>query len=309
MVMWQCSSCSCNKDERPDSCPECGLVQAGQWTDQKYEILKDYCYPLSLIMRNNKIKHFFVDACAGSGIVQSQNDAIIDGSPLIMAKTRQVVEEKIRDKTRQPSVECKFIEVNTKTFRHLRNSLSDYKSIAEPINADANNVLTNILDKLGGFTFVYIDPFGLGSPVIKYDTIKNVLQRDFTELFLHFSWTGVERTAGLLANLDHSDPALRKQAHSAIDTLDLFLGGNKWQEIWNKKIETSLKRKMILELYLQGLKTYYEFPTPIEIPLNSRDPDFYLVFTTRNTTGNKIMNDIVSRKRRKGARKIDEYFQ
>jgi three-Cys-motif partner protein len=260
-------------------------------------------------MRNNKIKHFFVDACAGSGIVQSQNNAIVDGSPLLMAKTRQVVEQRIRDKTRQPSVECKFIEVNPKTFRHLRNSLSAYRDFSEPINADANDILTNILDKLNGFTFVYIDPFGLGKPVIKYETIKHVLERRFTELFLHFSWEGVSRTAGLLTNIDHHDTTLKQQARSAIDTLNLFMGGDQWQEIWNRKMEPSLKRKSILDLYLNGLRAYYDFPTPIEIPLSSRNPDFYLVFTTRNETGNKIMTQIVDKKRRKGTAKLEDFFK
>jgi three-Cys-motif partner protein len=307
--MWKCASCGCSREEKPTSCPECGLVQAGLWTDQKYEILNDYCHPLSHIMRNQGIKHYFIDACAGSGVIQDQSD-IIDGSPLIMAKTPEYVQNKIKNKTKEPSVECIFIEINTKTYSHLCKSLDKYRNFVQTTNADANSILISTLDKLqSAFTFVYIDPFGLGDPVIKYETIKHVLERRFTELFLHFSWEGVSRTAGLLSNIDHHDQTLQKQARSAIATLNLFMGGDIWQEIWRRKMEPSVKRKSILDLYLNGLKTYYDFPTPIEIPLNSRDPDFYLVFTTRNETGNKIMNDIVNRKRRKGSAKMEDFFK
>lgn len=309
-MKWKCANCGFQKDERPRSCPKCGLVQAGKWTHQKYEILEEYCHPLSLIMRNQGFEHFFIDACAGSGVVQRFNVLeLMDGSPLIMAKTREWVEGKIKDKTKQLSVRCKFIEVDSKTFKLLEGYVSPYSQFVECKQGDCNVELPLMLDKIpDAFTFVYIDPFGLGEPVIRYETLEKVLERGFTELFIHFSWEGLSRAAGQLENIDHFDETLKKAARSTVETINSYMKGTEWQEVW-KSQPSWRRRRAILELYLSGLKTYYEFIEYIEVPVGSKDPDYYLVFTTRNSTGGKIMKDIIGKKRRKGAIPLEKWFE
>jgi len=306
---WKCVNCGLERDERPRACPKCGLVQAGKWTHQKYGILEEYCHPLCLIMRNQGIEHYCIDACAGSGVVQLfEKPELTDGSPLIMAKTRGWVENTIKDKTKQPSVQCKFIEVDSNTYELLKKHIAPYLEFVECINDDCNKELPLCLDKIpNAFTLVYIDPFGLGDPVIQYETLEQVLDRSFTELFIHFSWEGISRAAGQLENVDHPNETIRKAARSTIETINSYMKGTQWQEIW-KTQPSWRRRKAILELYLSGLKEHYKFIEYVEIPIGSKDPDYYLIFTTRNPTGSKIMKNIIEKKRRKGATPLEKWF-
>jgi three-Cys-motif partner protein len=309
-MRWKCANCGFQKDERLRSCPKCGLVQAGKWTHQKYEILEEYCHPLSLIMRNQGFEHYFIDACAGSGVVQRFDiSSLVDGSPLIMTKTREWVENAIKDKTKQPSLQCKFVEVESKTFKLLERYTAPYSEFVECKEGDCNKEIPSMLDKIpSAFTFVYIDPFGLGDPVVRYETVEQVLDRSLTELFIHFSWEGISRAAGQLENIDHPNDRIRRVARSTVETINSYMKGTEWQEVW-KSQPAWQRRKAILELYLSGLKTHYEFIEYVEIPVGSKDPDYYLVFTTRNPTGRKIMKDIINKKRRKGATPLEKWFE
>ena len=306
---WKCANCGFSQSKRPRSCPRCGLVQAGKWTHQKYEILEEYLHALSLIMRNRGYGHYFIDACAGSGIVEGyEENCTINGSPLRMAKTRDWVKNRIKDKTRKPSVQCRFIEVDPQIFKLLKASTVPFSDFVECIAGDCNKELPKVLDKVpNAFTFVYIDPFGLGDPVIQYDTVERVLERGFTELFIQFSWEGISRAAGLLKNVDHLDEKTRKQARSTIKTMNSYMKGIEWQDIW-KRTPSWRRRKAILELYVSGLKTYYKHIEYVEIPIRSKRPEYYLIFTTRNPTGRKIMKGIIEKKRRMGATPLEKWF-
>ena len=257
-------------------------------------------------MRRWGYRHCFLDACAGSGVVQKWNaDGLGDGSPLIMAKTRGVVEERIRDKGKEPSVECRFIEYSPKTFEILKKTLEPYRSFARCVQGDCNEELDGILDEFSdSFVLVYIDPFGLGDPVIGHETLEKVLKRPFTELFIHFSWEGVLRTAGQLKNINHHDSETRKRAQSTVETLDLYLGAG-WRGLW---LDRANRKKHIFELYISNLRRFYENITYVEIPFGSRNPLYYLVFTSRNETGAKIMEDIINTRRRKGTKSLDDFL-
>ena len=306
---WECALCGCQRKERRKKwCPNCGLIQVGPATYQKYQILEDYCHPLSLIMRNQGYEHYFIDCCAGSGVVQAwSSNELIDGSPLIMAKTKDWVENKIRVKTKEPSVQCKFIECNSKVFKILEDQLESYSEFVECIQDDCNAELENIVDEISrAFAFVYIDPFGLGDPVIRHETVGQMIERKFTELFIHFSWQGVSRTTGQLTNIDHPDANRRKKARKTVETLNAHIG-TEWQEICKKRIPSSRRRDLILKSYVSKLQRHYRGIKYVEIPFNSKNPYYYLIFTTRNKTGYKIMEQIIEKKRREGVAPLNDF--
>lgn len=308
--MWSCANCSHTIEKRPSrKCGNCGLVLAGKWTHQKYEILEDYCHPLSLIMRNQEIPHYFIDACAGSGFVQSRRkDKLIDGSPLIMAKTRGYVDKTIKDKSKEPSVRCKFIERDKHTFKLLESFLEPHQNFVDCYKDDCNDILDDVLDEVAGaFAFVYIDPFGVGNPTIDHETIERVLERDFTELFLHFSWEAVSRMAGQLENINHTNDRRRETARTTVSSLDSLIT-EEWREIERKNLSPHRRKKEYVELYESILSRYYSEIEKIRIPIGSKNPIYYLFFTTRNETGRKIMKSVMDRKKRKGAIPLDEFM-
>jgi three-Cys-motif partner protein len=309
-MTWTCCVCGHKEPDRPRRiCPNCHIVQASADTRHKYEVLEKYCPPLSLIMRNQEIPHFFVDACAGSGIVQSWDDRAIDGSPLIMAKTRSIVENEIKDKTKKEEVRCVFIEYDEQTYTRLLKNTEPYQSFCTRLRGDTNELLPNQLNKIkDAFALIYIDPFGVGNPVIRFETVKRVLERSHTELFIHFSLEAVERSAGLLKNLESNDSTKRSQAEETVHTIDSYMNGQSWRNAWTEGVSASDRRKRLLDLYVSSLRKYYDNIKWMEMPIGRRDPDTYLIFTTRNPTGGKIMQAIMDKARRDGTVDLTDWF-
>jgi len=172
---------------------------------------------------------------------------------------------------------------------------------------DANILLPKILEQISDiFAFIYIDPFGLGNPAIQYNTIKKVLERSFTELFIHFSWEGISRMAGHLKNVDHDDLKKRERARNVVKSLDSYMT-NKWRQIEEKGFHPIQRRKEYIKLYETILRQYYNDVQYIEIPIGSRKPSYYLFYTTRNKTGNKIMKGILDKHKRMGSLPLDSF--
>jgi hypothetical protein len=74
-----CRCTNINADARA-TCASCGLVRIGPGTLDKYSLLSGYLPELSKIMRFNEYEHYFIDACAGSGVVYDRDRKItIDG--------------------------------------------------------------------------------------------------------------------------------------------------------------------------------------------------------------------------------------
>jgi three-Cys-motif partner protein len=313
--MWKCINCGSTSAERPTFCRNCGLVQAGIGTHEKYQILENYCYPLSLIMRNNDIPHYFIDACAGSGKVQAYDkDVYLDGSPLIMAKTRDRVEEKIIDKTRTKHVRCIFIEINPKTRGLLEKWTCDYPN-CEIIEGDCNRKLPNILDRLDSerwkpFAFIYVDPFGLGDPPIMMETLRRVLERNYTELFIQLSVDGLIRAAGWLKYRDSRDSVKRRKAQTFCETLGLVIGDDRIDEFCEKWLTWRQGDKEIksLKYYISGLRNYFPHIEYVGIPIGSKSPVYYLIYTSRKLTGKKIMQGIITNAKRKGSETLERWF-
>jgi three-Cys-motif partner protein len=260
-------------------------------------------------MRNNGIGHHFIDACAGSGRVQDYVERkLIDGSPVRMAMTRSVVDGKIRDKSKKNEAKCWFIEVNDSTFSLLKANVEPFAGFSTCVHGDANVRLESVLEEVGReFALVYVDPFGIGDPVLRYETIQSVLERPYTELLIHYSYQGVDFSAAQLQNIDHPDPVIRQTARTTVNTLDMYLGGPEWHDVWSRAREGG-RRKAMLDFYLSELGKHYTHVMHLEMPPGSPRPYFDLVFVTRNDTANKIMKDIMDSKRRRSSSSLEEWF-
>jgi three-Cys-motif partner protein len=265
-------------------------------------------------MRVRGYEHYLIDACAGSGVVfDPESSQIIDGSSLIMAKTRDRVQKIIKDKTKESQAKCIFIEVHSKTFDLLHREVMPFSDFCRCLRGDCNEKLDEGLDQITSevkqrnhFAFVYIDPFGLGTPTIKQETLQRVLNRPFTELLVHFNWEGVSRVAGSLNNLDALDDTLRKTAESHCGTLDIYLPG--WREIEGKDLPPKERLSAYVELYRQGLQQHFQNVIDIEIPTGADNPNYVLLFATRNQAGHDIMSNIISKVRRRGAEPLEGFL-
>jgi len=266
-------------------------------------------------MRVNGYEHYLIDACAGSGVVfDSENSLTIDGSPLIMARTRDIVQKIIKDKTKEPQAKCIFIEFHPKTFALLQKEVTRFSDFCRCLPGDCNEKLDEGLDQITSevkernhFAFVYIDPFGLGTPTIQQKTLQRVLNRPFTELPVHFNWEGVSRVAGSLNNLDAQDETLRRRAEGHCGTLDAYLPG--WREIEGKRLSPKERLSAYVELYRYGLQQHFQNVIDIEIPTGADNPNYVLFFATRNEAGRQIMSNVIAKVKRRGAEPLDKLLE
>jgi len=255
----------------------------------KYGILNDYLPALSTIVGKRGWPHWFIDACAGSGKVQIDND-LVDGSPLIMAK--------VREKVQRPSLRCIFIERHEKTYDSLIEAIRPYSEFSECIHGDCNEKLFEKLGEIPDrhFAFIFLDPFGLGDPIIKRETVTKLMERPSTEILMTLSWKGISQVGGYAFKRYDFDERARAMA----ETLDTFFGGREgW---WG--IESSYyphpyqKRRVYLELYKQELQRHYDYVEDIEVPPGSSNPVYYLIFTTRHPKGQEIIQYTLAKWRR-----------
>lgn len=322
---WACLKCKNVEATSIERCPKCGassadifkVVNAGEGTLQKYDILQQYTAELSKIMRFNGYQNYLIDACAGSGIVYDKTSGqLIDGSPLIFAKVMQHPRAQLRNPEGQPETKTMLIEYDQQIYRTLTHTVERFPSVVDKVLGDCNTVLDNVLDKISSterqenhFAFVYVDPFGLGTPTIGLRTLDRVLKRDFTELLIHFSWEAVTRLTGLaFKHLADEDDRLRKTAISDKATLDGYLG-EEWWEIEMKNLSPSLRRRAYTDLYASKLRKFYELTVPpVGIPTWKTNPDYYLFFATRNQSGASIMQRIIGGVMREGAEPLDKFW-
>jgi len=90
----------------------------------------------------------------------------------------------------------------------------------------------------------------------------------------------------------------------------LFIGDDRIDEFckeWERWREGE-KETQTLKYYVSGLTKYYPHVEYVEIPVGSTKPVYYLVYTTRNPTGRKIMQNIITSARRKGTESLEKWF-
>jgi hypothetical protein len=155
-----------------------------------------------------------------------------------------------------------------------------------------------------------VDPFGFGDPPIMMKTLRRVLEREHTELFLQLDVNAYIRVSGWLKHLDSPDLDLRKKARSYCETLVVVIGVDRiaeFCEYWLKWKEGEREKKF-LQYYLSGLGSYFSHVQYIEIPIGSNSPVYYLIYTTGNNTGKKIMQGIIEKAKRKGAEPLTKWW-
>ena len=248
-------------------------------------------------------------------VFNPEKNCMVEGSPIIMARTREVVQARIKDKTKTPEVKCVCIEVDDKTYGHLKQHLGPYSGFTSAIKGDCNNKLDGVLDGISSevkekfhFAFVYIDPFGFGKPAIQRRTIERVLQRKFTELLIHFTWEGVSRLAGYSQDVDDPDQKVAKTARAYVQDLNAYLGDG-WEAIEQKHYSPVRRRSEFVQLYYSRLKEHYPLSLYTEIPVGSSNPHYYLFFATRNYRGYQIMKNVVEKVRLRGNMALQNWIQ
>jgi spore photoproduct lyase len=253
------------------------------WSKIKDAVLKDYLPPY--LQKVAKLGHriILVDAFAGPGIFEDEQDENRLGSPLIILQNAEKY------------VPGKYFAIfgnsNKDHDKRLKESIKKNRS-SIAILGTAQELLDEIKNLLTNQTlFIYLDPFGLKD--LDFSMIEPFLKRGIsysTEILINMSMPTLHRLA------------TRKLQQNGIQTtrsirfnqlLTKVLGGDYWKGIMrDESLSSEVKEIRVMEKYRELLKEYlpYTGSCPAREKKGKR-VKYFITFCSRHPHAMHLMND------------------
>jgi len=248
------------------------IYKKGPWTALKDAFLLSYIRNVYIpIIKNYYENYYYIDFCAGSGLVKIGKDIII-GSPVVAA----IAHEK-------PFTKMFFLEKNEEKADALEERMKRLKEFPEfeninyeVIKGDCNKTVDNVIKKMkvkkgSHHRLAFFDPEGME---IDYNTYAKCLDM-YTDLIYNFQTPGIYREISSAFKVPERD---RRR-------LSKMFGKN---EIWtacNTREET-LKafEKLLCDTYKKTIQP--QVPISRSVKIDSGESYIYhLIFLTRATRG------------------------
>jgi len=248
------------------------MDRANIQTVRKWTYLKKYLHAYTTIVSNHFSQFFYIDICAGSGKYDGH-----DGSPLIALNlefpfTDYVFNENDSIKLTELKQYVKGLSSRKAlTKRRYNQQIKDITISFK--NMDAIDYIKNEFNNLPDYPcFIFIDPDGIKE--IDMDSVNICSMKNKAELFINFS------VSGILRNVKN------KRCHPL---LTKYYGNEDW-----KKIPNVVNREQLYaDLYIKSLRKYFRNITSIKLKNDNNIPLYYLIYTTNNDSGFKIMKDVL----------------
>lgn len=248
--------------------PDDGLFCA-EWkahTRDKLYTLGYYLEEFSGAMAGKFPNLVYVDLFAGPGRGKFENGAIMEGSPLIAARTTP------------PFTKMILVEAEPREFAALEQRLAtefagrDISPINENCNLAADRILAKIPPLTSGvLTFCFVDPFGLN---IHFSTI-----RKFRHLWVDFLVLVADQMAGA------RDKTLLEPTNEVVEK---FLGDATWRSQWTAAEKEGGKfRDFLLNSFTAKMKSInFKAGTPMRVTVQGMGVMLYrLAFFSKSDRG------------------------
>jgi len=258
------------------------------WSPVKHLIVQKYIRAYSrIIARQPKLRHVYVDAFAGAGMLRNvQTGAKAAGSPIIALDIKPAFHE------------YHFIERDESRARMLRQHVGARGTV---YTGDCNDLLLNCALPLCRWRehrrgFWLLDAYGMD-----YDwrVIAAAGAEKGVEILLNWPIHDINRNAAW------RNPS--KLDDARLERMRRFWGDDSWRDVAYVKqfglfggepTERKLPYTRIVEAYRDRLKNAVGFPfvpDPLLVRGDERQPLYYLVFASHNSTGEKIARDVFRR--------------
>ena len=262
-----------------------GILKIKPHTLQKYSILRKYLRVCKIF--NDKYHNFvYVDTHGGSGHVslEGKADGYVDGSPLIVAHY-------------DDTWPCHICEIDPQTYDALVESVRDCENV-RTYHGDCNEIIHEILGTMEPwkkFILFYVDPSGLvysrsdgfSCDQLRHETISAITEFPRTELLLNFPLEAILRCAG-----DFFKNPEEPRAIANGKRVSIFMGTETWKELPRR----SRTPRDFLELYINEMLEAYKFKGAYLVRSTEKNlPLYYLVYSTHNPIGAKIMRYIMNK--------------
>ncbi|MCJ7797845.1 MAG: three-Cys-motif partner protein TcmP, partial [Thermoleophilia bacterium] len=260
--------------------------EVGPWTEIKLEIIRKYAAAYSTVLaKQPALRHIYVDAFASSGLHRSKETGeLIQGSPLVALSVKP------------PFHEYHFIELKPRKTAALR-SLIPREPHIHIYTEDCNQVLLrDILPrcryKARRRALWLLDPNGIH---YHWRVVEAAGREGSIELLMNFSIMDIHRTVGT------RDPS--KPTQQYVDRMTLFWGDESWREVVHSsegilfpEFRHKASGQQIVDAYCRRLRDMAGFcyvPKPLLITDTANHSLYYIVFASKNATGNRIASDIL----------------
>ena len=267
--------------------------EIGYWSELKLEIIEKYGAAYTKAFKKSPtLKKCYIDAFSGAGMHVSKETGLqVEGSPARALKISP------------PFDVFHFIDLNEKKTDYLQKLCGDHKN-ANVYTGDCNEILSKHLlptihYKKFNRALCLLDPYGLH---LDWEIIRMAGQTGAIDMFLNFPvmdmnmnaiWKDAHKEAGEgteRMNRFWGDSTWQNAAYTESKQGNLF-GGVTLEKQNNEAIVGAFKNRLIKSA---GFK-YVAEPLPMK---NSRNAVvYYLFFASQNSTGDKIIADILNKYR------------
>ncbi len=251
------------------------------WSRVKHAIVREYIQAYSrVIAAQANLKHVYVDAFAGSGMLENaQTGEGSAGSPIIALDVKP------------PFHDYHFIELDDRKAQILREHVGERGTVH---TGDCNEVLLQVALPLCQYKdfrrgFWLLDAYGMD---YDWDVITAAGAEQGVEILLNWPIHDINRNAAW------RDPS--RLPPDRVERMRRFWGDDTWREAAYAKQPGlfggepgyhKLPYGEIVRAYCERLRSIAEFPyvvDPLLVRTPTRQPLYYLVFASHNDTGAKI---------------------
>ncbi len=210
----------------------------GNWTEQKLECVRKYLHAYTTIMNKQHFQYAYIDAFAGTGYRDMENDE--DAEELMFPDLVAPEVVSFHDGSARNALEVEppfmkyvFIEKNTNRYAELEELKKEFllkaefsEDMIECRHEDANEYLKNLCGKnwKNHRALVFLDPYGMQ---VDWKTIESIAGTQAIDLWILFPLGTVNR---LLKRNGEIRSSLRER-------LDLFFGEPDWYEVFYQLAE------------------------------------------------------------------------
>lgn len=290
-----------------------GQTFGGPWTEQKLECVSKYLQAYTKIMNRQKFNFAYIDAFAGTGYREMENEEDIDELMFPDLASDEVTS--FHDGSARNALEVKppfgkyvFIEKNASRYAELEELRKEFllktefsEDMIKCERGDANEYLKNLCQKnwKSHRALVFLDPYGMQ---VEWETIKSIADTQAIDLWILFPLGTVNR---LLKRNGEIRPSLRAR-------LDIFWGEPDWYEVFYQSAKQLLLFDeeerwqkagnifVIIEQYfIERLHGIFKevAPNPLILRNSKNVPLYLLCFAANNQRGApiavKIAKDIL----------------
>jgi three-Cys-motif partner protein len=271
------------------------IDEVGYWSEIKLDILKEYAaaYSTVLAAQTGLRGHVYIDAFAGAGVHLSKTTGqYIPGSPLNALLVQP------------PFQEYHFIDLDGGRAAHLRELAVGFAGVSVH-EGDCNQVLLDTVFprvRYGDYRrgLCLLDPYALN---LKWQVIEAAGRERSIEIFLNFMVMDM--------NMNVLKRDRTKVRPDQEERMTGFWGDESWRDVAYQKeaglfgdYESKSTNDALAEGFRKRLKEMAGFafvPEPVPMRNTTGSVVYYLFFASPNKTGNKIVTDIFSKYRNRGA--------